>query len=190
MSGCFTHEKYDLSFLKKEFLEVGFQLYKATVLDDDQEDAFFSAFVCLVKDENKLDKIWSGISNLIGVDYQSKLNNEFSRWNIYLFFLTEELIGNEVKYKIENDKFFVRKLVLDGMKNINENKDVSKYLNNHILDNDITIHERQKELSSDEYNYSDTGKRLLSENIPLSQSDDDKEVRTKWLENEMLRGAI
>ena len=73
---------------------------------------------------------------------------------------------NQTVWKIENDKFFVRKLVLDGEENINKEKDVSKYLNNHILDNDITIHELQKEASSDEYSYSDTAKRLLSENIP------------------------
>lgn len=90
-------------------------------------------FFINVNSEEKLYEFWMKISDFIAVNYQSRLNDEFSIWNIYLFFLVGETIGNELKYLIENDTFSSRKILIE------KNTGSNKIFEEHILNNDIQI---------------------------------------------------
>lgn len=76
---------------------------------------------------------WREVSNFIALHFQNKLENEFERWNLYLFFLIEQGIGNDLKYQIENNTFSSRKIIIDS------ETDQDSIINNHILNSNLSI---------------------------------------------------
>jgi hypothetical protein len=92
-----------------------------------------------------LEKNWRKISNFIALNFQNNLENEFERWNIYVFFLNAKKVSNELKYKIENDTFSSRKIVVDY--ETNQNSIVS----NHILNNNLRINKGSVNITDDEF---------------------------------------
>ncbi|MVX67094.1 hypothetical protein GKZ28_25925 [Clostridium chromiireducens] len=64
--------------------------------------------------ENDLENIWEKVNNDIALYFQSEIENEVSRWNIYIFFLVKGNVRPIIKYKIEQDKYCARKIVLDN----------------------------------------------------------------------------
>lgn len=76
---------------------------------------------------------WKVMRNFIAIEFQNKLLNEFERWNIYLFYIVNSSIGEDLKYQIENDTFSCRKIVIEGK------SDVTNIICEHILNSDIKI---------------------------------------------------
>ena len=89
-------------------------------------------FFIYLEDEKLLEEKWERIANLIAVDFQARQRDEYQVWNIYLFYIIDNQISKELKYKIENDTFSSRKIVIENTKN----QDLM--IDNHIL-NDINI---------------------------------------------------
>lgn len=89
-------------------------------------------------EETDLKEYWEKISEFIATNFQVSLDEEFSVWNIYLFFLVKENVSNEIKYQIENDTFSSRKIV------INRETDFDKIINEHIINNNLTITPQKK----------------------------------------------
>jgi hypothetical protein len=113
-------------------------------LEKEFENVFFSfkeinyqgklpCFSISVKSENELAKIWVKVSDIIAVNYQSRMTDEFSIWNLYLFFIVNEPISNNLKYQIENDTFSSRKIVIEGK------SDFTKIIEKHILNSDVKV---------------------------------------------------
>ncbi|MEG0930838.1 ABC-three component system middle component 1 [Algoriella sp.] len=90
-------------------------------------------FFINIKDEENLTNKWKAITEFIAVHFQSSLRNEFSVWNIYLFFILEQEIKDDLKYIIENDTFSSRKII------IYPNQDVEIIIQEHIKNDDIKI---------------------------------------------------
>lgn len=79
------------------------------------------AYVFFVEITNSvLSESWEEISDFIALYFQNDLTSEFERWNIYLFFLVPEEIDQDLKYKIENDTFSSRKILIEGRTDIDE----------------------------------------------------------------------
>ncbi|OMP74733.1 ABC-three component system middle component 1 [[Flexibacter] sp. ATCC 35208] len=91
------------------------------------------AFSIILKNEEELKNIWETISNFIAINFQAKIKDQFSKWNIYLFFQIQENIGDDLKYKIENSTFSSRKIVIEGKESL------STLISCHILNNDLKI---------------------------------------------------
>ncbi len=95
-----------------------------------------NVFFIGLDDEKTLDIFWDKIRNLIAVYYQSKLESDFERWNIYIVFVLPIIVGNELKYKIENDQLSSRKIIVDDfVEEFNEeakNKLLSCYIKNEL----------------------------------------------------------
>lgn len=83
--------------------------------------------------EDSLKNTWRKISNFMAINFQNNLENEFERWNLYLFFLNEQRISNNLKYQIENDTFSSRKIVIDL------EMDQDAIINDYILNNNLNI---------------------------------------------------
>lgn len=94
-------------------------------------------FYIHVKDEEDvLAQNWAKITDFIAVHFQTALIEEFAVWNIYLFFITKKNITKELRFKIENDTFSSRKIVIeDDMSN-------AEIINEHILNVDLAIEGR------------------------------------------------
>jgi hypothetical protein len=167
----------ETEFLDEAFPEVEFNLYRAIV----GENSFLSVFSCWVENEELLEQFWSRINCLIGTEYQTKLQDEFSSWNIYLAFFIPAEVSNALKYNIENETFFMRKVVFDSKEKTLDKVNISTYLNNHILGKDIRIEQRSNQETDDESSYSSITQKLLDDKLPMSKARDDKELREKWL---------
>ena len=89
---------------KIEFQEVSFNNSQAKAY------AFFIHF----ETEEILSKEWSEIRNFIAYKFQANVDDEFCKWNIYLFFLLPSSISLDIKYRIENDTFSSRKVVIEN----------------------------------------------------------------------------
>lgn len=89
-------------------------------------------FVNVYCDEETLAMKWSDIVGRIAVDFQTQLEDNFSIWNVYLFFITIGTISDGLKYQIENDTFSSRKIVIES--DIPVETIIAKHIRNDDLD--------------------------------------------------------
>lgn len=97
-----------------------------------------SAFFLKFPDEQILEKDWRKLANAIAVFYQSRLSDEFEKWNIYLFYQCIQSISRDLKYKIENDTFSSRKIFIAG--EYQEDEVVKEF----IVNKDLTLSNKLK----------------------------------------------
>jgi hypothetical protein len=57
---------------------------------------------------------WTKVVEFIAGNFQVNTEQEFTVWNIYLFFLLENRISKSLQYQIENDTFSSRKIIICG----------------------------------------------------------------------------
>lgn len=71
--------------------------------------------VFFIQPENvaQLDEMWESITSAIAGEFQTKLLSEYEIWNLYLFFISKEQVNPQIKYRIENDTFSSRKIIID-----------------------------------------------------------------------------
>ncbi|MBB6610474.1 hypothetical protein H7F15_05460 [Pontibacter sp. Tf4] len=69
--------------------------------------------VCM-SDSGELEDNWEKINSSIPVFLDDELASEFERWNLYLLFFVYEPVSKHLKYKVENDKFSCRKIVVEN----------------------------------------------------------------------------
>jgi len=99
---------------------------------------FIPVFFILFSDDKQLADVWPKLNLYIAVNFQTILESEFSTWNIYLFFLLPSPVTNALKYKIENDTFSSRKIVIEGEmthRNI---------ISEHILNDNLQVMEKDQ----------------------------------------------
>lgn len=168
-----------VEFLSTAFPDVNFKLFQSYI----NHSAYFSVFYCTLADEGLLQQLWKRINNLISIEYQTQIEDDFTRWNIYLVFSIPMKISNSLKYLIENDTYFMRKIIND----CNDKKEIVSYLDNHILGKDIFFgpSDIPKEV---EIQYSQITLDLLSADLPLNRSQESQKARDEWL-NGLFQGA-
>ena len=71
-------------------------------------------FSMQINSTDELDKNWNKFVNNISLYFQSKLEKDIERWNIYTVFFVNEKVNNSLKYLIEQDKFATRKFIYDS----------------------------------------------------------------------------
>lgn len=106
MSNLFNFEEFTGNFAE-QFPGTTAE-YRNVLLGNAQAHAFFISF----KKAKDLSAFWEDIRNFIAYKFQPTLTDEFSKWNLYLFFLAGPEIPLPLKYKIENDTFSSRKIVV------------------------------------------------------------------------------
>jgi hypothetical protein len=129
-----------MSLLNQQFDGVQF-LHEAIHLNEGLIHAFF------IENSSKdsLGNNWRKISNFIALHFQNNLENEFERWNLYLFFLNAPGISNDLKYQIENDTFSSRKIIIDCP------MDKDSIINKHILNNNLSINRESESLVDNDF---------------------------------------
>lgn len=63
----------------------------------------------------ELENHWLGIRNEIMMEHQNKIDDEFSRWNFYIFYVVKDLesLDGSLRYRIEHDMVSSRKILVD-----------------------------------------------------------------------------
>lgn len=97
------------------------------------------AFFIKIGTVDMLELSWEGIRNTIGVYFQSKLESDFSVWNIYLFFIIPQPLSKSLKHKIEHDIISSRKIVIDGNNKMNDKDFYTFLFEEHISNNNLII---------------------------------------------------
>ncbi len=85
-----------------------------------QESYEINIFTITLNNSAQLKNSWEIITNDIAMHFQSELEKNIERWNIYVVFLINEPIKKELKYQIEQDKYSSRKIVCDNFNFIPE----------------------------------------------------------------------
>jgi hypothetical protein len=125
----------DIRYLTDAFPSVGFRLFQS-----DDPDRFISCFIATFPDPDSLQDAWLEITSLIAVNFQTSLVNDFATWNIYLALVFPKPISRHLKYKIESNRFSLRKMVLTSTENNLETSDrVLKTIEDMILGNDLEL---------------------------------------------------
>ncbi|WP_421174318.1 ABC-three component system middle component 1 [Aeromonas enteropelogenes] len=122
----------DLSFLSSRFKNIEFQLFVSS-----DSISYISCITCLCTSSAQIIENWRPIQNFVSGFYQPP--GELAVWNIYLAFFCVEKLPVWDKYEIENDKYAVRKLVLDGQKMLPTTTQVIDSLSEHLLGSDLVI---------------------------------------------------
>jgi len=115
--------KDTITYLEEKFKDVTFDYRNV------EFGAIVPVFFVYPSSEKLLKEKWEEIANLIAVDFQARQTNEYQVWNIYLFYVINNPIAKELKYKIENDTFSSRKIVVE------KTKDIDSMISEHILNN-------------------------------------------------------
>ena len=103
------------------------------------------SFFLNFKSVSEMEKQWRKASNFIALNFQNLLKDDFGKWNIYVFYLSEVRIHDDLKYKIENDTFSSRKIVIDVTMSNDE------IINEHILNNNLHLPSGKEELSESSF---------------------------------------
>lgn len=119
-----------VEFLSGQFSQARFSMFRSAPED------YITCFVCRLPDESELVSIWRSVSSVIAMDYQAELKSKLDAWNIYLVFVVDGAITKNLKYEIENDKFSMRKLVVEDFTG---GLSVIDYLNNEVLGHDLKL---------------------------------------------------
>lgn len=93
----------------------------------------------LYVDEKELENSWEKLRNDIAFHFQSNIDIDIELWNIYIiFFLEKKIEKKDLKYKIENDHYCARKIVLDNVGDIKDNEEkIKNEINKKLFDLEI-----------------------------------------------------
>lgn len=116
-----------LEEIKQKFNTLSFEYRNVTLKGE------IPAFFVNVPTKELLKDQWESVSQFVAGNFQSGLDDEFSVWNVYLFFITPDMVSDELKYVIENDTFSSRKIV------IAPELDIDAIIKEHILNTDLNI---------------------------------------------------
>jgi len=131
-------------------------------------------FFIYPQNEKLLKEKWEDIANLIAVDFQARQTDGYQVWNIYLFYVVNSIVTKELKYKIENDTFSSRKIVVENI------ADKDLMINEHILNN-ISVKLINEENSTNDFNPNKTIESIL-EDKTLKKINITKEANTAYIE--------
>jgi len=97
--------------------------------------------ICFVQIKNikLLEKSWREINIELSEYLEEYIKNNVTKWNVYIVYLVDEKVNKEVRYKIENDTFFARKIVEDNYTLDLSDKNIEKLISNHISFDDLNI---------------------------------------------------
>lgn len=97
------------------------------------------------KNLKDLERYWKEFNSLVTAEYLTKLTEEFSKWNSYIFFITEEL-PKSLKYEIENNKFSTRKIVIEMKKPLINDELINNIISEHIVNDNIKFDVQRKDI--------------------------------------------
>lgn len=97
-------------------------------------------------DLNDLEKYWKEFNSFITAEYLIKLNNDFSKWNSYVFYLSENAIKKPLKYEIENNKFSTRKIIIEFNNQTIDTAILENILSEHIINDNIEFKVETQEI--------------------------------------------
>lgn len=128
-----SYDKNTVEVLREMFSD--FEMKFQTI----QFPVTISVFFFTFADAPALSDNWEKMQKAIAGYYQTGLADEaeFERWNIYIFYLCREVVASELKYRIQNDRFSSRKVVVENFSGSVGEKDLNELIAEHITNTDL-----------------------------------------------------
>jgi phosphate uptake regulator len=165
---------------KSEFsnkLNLDYQLDDIIIVETPYID---NIFLCIlsVSSEVKLIELWDILNSVVSSELSKDFKNDFQMWNFYLFYLCKEEVGVELKYKIINNKFSSRKVVIDKFDKKIDKQVVEGIISEYIVGSDILLDEKVKALPEESSYHSESKvfKNIESIYLQGNQNLNDKEL--------------
>lgn len=163
----------DIRYLTDAFPSVDFLLYQS-----DDPDRFISCFIAIFPNADPEPDAWLEITSLIAVNFQASLENDFATWNIYLALVFPQPISRHLKYKIESNRFALRKMVLTSKEDSLETSDqILKTIEDMILGNDLVLGPASSE--SLPYSSSSVVREVVSSTVAIPADTKEKSILTR-----------
>ena len=112
MAGIYTQHQLPAKLLESsgDGLYDTVELWSATLGNEKEYNCH--AFIVRLPTETYLSLNWELYRNDIATCFQADLSKEIEIWNIYLFFIIDGPVSRNLKYKIEQDRYSTRKVVI------------------------------------------------------------------------------
>ncbi len=127
-----------------------------------------------------LNSIWKQINSVLSEYLAEYLDSPFKKWNVYILFIATDTVSKELKYEIENNKFFARKIVVDNYHEQLTDENIEKLISKYITINDLNIEDEQSK--AEEYVSTSKVYMLLKDKKNIDGAEVDNML--KLLENE------
>ncbi|MCG3692499.1 ABC-three component system middle component 1 [Aliarcobacter butzleri] len=88
-------------------------------------------------------KLFDNLTSTLSMLLEEYLQDDFKRWNVYFIYITAEPVTKEIKYKVENDTFFARKIVEDNYLFQLSDENIKNIISEHIDFTDLKINVTQ-----------------------------------------------
>ena len=101
------------------------------IIDVFDIDSNINIFITELINESQLLDDWKKIRNYIALKYQKDADDDFGRWNFYLFYVVnnKNSIDKALKYQIEHDTVSSRKIIVNQDEVTNDGKSlIQKYI--------------------------------------------------------------
>ena len=170
-----SYKKSKSGFSNK--LNLDYQLDDIIIVETPYID---NIFLCIlsVSSEAKLNELWDILNSVISSELSKDFKNDFQMWNFYLFYLCKGEVGVELKYKIINNKFSSRKVVIDKFDKKIDKQVVEGIISEYIVGSDILLDEKVKTLPEESSYHSESKVFKNIESIYLQGNENlnDKEL--------------
>lgn len=109
-----------------------------------------NVFTLLFETSAQLSDKWEDICSTIAAYFQSSLpaEKEFERWNVYLFYICMEHVDKSLQYKLENDRFASRKILINDFIGELDEQRVEDIISQHITNADLDLLDSSKSLKN------------------------------------------
>lgn len=98
------------------------------------------------QDLDALTKTWKEFNSYVAAEYMTLFKDEYSKWNFYIFYLSNMVVDKPLKYEIENNKFSSRKIVIENSESISK-EEAEKIISEHIINDNIKTNVSNKSLT-------------------------------------------
>lgn len=103
---------------KKQHEDISIEISSSYEIDCDiYEISFPKPIYCATlkfSDVEKLERQWMGVNKALSISISEKFANDFQKWNFYIIYFCDFEIKKELKYKVENDKSYSRKITINN----------------------------------------------------------------------------
>ncbi|OEU70589.1 MAG: hypothetical protein BA863_18460 [Desulfovibrio sp. S3730MH75] len=176
-----TFEKYDIDL---SFIPTHEGISNSSYVTSFSDASRLTAFCCSVSGDFLLKQKWREISDCISHDYLTGAVSDFEYWNSYLVFICNVEVPKALKYEIENDKLYMRKLVEKkpaGWDDSTPEKAITELLNRRLLLSHIELSGYETADTPILPELSQWGKDIVKQEIPSDpRKEDSKKARAAW----------
>lgn len=150
------------------------------------EASRLTVFCCTVSGDPLLRENWRKVSDCISHDYLTAVDSDFEYWNSYLVFICSVEVPIALKYEIENDKLYMRKLVEKkpiSWDDATPEKAIIEILNRRLLLSHIDLSGYKNEDTPVSPLLSKWGQSVVDKKVPSDpRREVSKKARRVWIE--------